>query len=76
MPPEDEILWHGQGKVHRPLKLGVTQILLRLQVLEWESRLTFVGTVEMTKLIVGAEVISEEKMELAELVLVRLMGGS
>ena len=20
MPPEDEILWHGQGKVHRPLK--------------------------------------------------------
>ena len=47
-----------------------------MQVLEWESHLTFVGTVEMTKLIVGAEVISEGKMELAELVLVRLMGGS
>ena len=30
----------------------------------------------MTKLIVGAEVISEEKMELAGLVLVRLKGGS
>ena len=38
--------------------------------------MTFVGTVEMTKLIVGAEVISEGKMELAGLVLARLKGGS
>ena len=45
-------------------------------MLEWESRLTFVGTAEMTKSTEGAGVISEEKMELVELALVRLMGGN
>ena len=38
--------------------------------------MTFVGTAEMTKSTEGAGVISVEKMELEELVLVRLRGGN